>query len=91
MNAEKLSITLPADMTRMIRQHVESRAYASESDVIREALQLWQDQQSEREQRIGDIRAQVQQAADDPRRITDDQLRRHFDARLAEVTKQHGP
>ncbi|WP_191057707.1 ribbon-helix-helix domain-containing protein, partial [Geminicoccus harenae] len=37
---EKLSITLPHDMAAMIRGKVRTGAYASSSEVIREALRL---------------------------------------------------
>jgi antitoxin ParD1/3/4 len=40
-NAEKLSITLPPEMARMIREKVSSGAYGSNSEVIREALRGW--------------------------------------------------
>lgn len=88
MNAEKLSITLPADMAQAIRAAVSAGGYSSNSEVIREAMRLWQDRRSEREQRLDAIRAKIQQAADDPRRVTDDELGRHFDARLAEAEKR---
>ena len=39
--AEKLSITLPAEMVRVIRAKVEGGAYASNSEVIREAMRGW--------------------------------------------------
>ena len=39
--AEKLSITLPAEMVRVIREKVASGAYASNSEVIRDALRGW--------------------------------------------------
>jgi antitoxin ParD1/3/4 len=91
MNAEKLSITLPADMAQTIRSAVSTGAYSSNSEVIREAMRLWQDRRSEREQRLDVIRAKLQEAADDPRRITDDELGRHFDARLAEAEKSRAP
>ncbi|KVE39583.1 ribbon-helix-helix domain-containing protein [Burkholderia sp. TSV86] len=35
---QQLSITLPNEMARSVRQRVESGAYASESEVIRDAL-----------------------------------------------------
>ena len=91
MNAEKLSITLPADMAQMIRRQVDSGAYSSNSEVIREAMRLWQDRRSEREQRLDIIRAKIQEAVDDPRRITDEELGHHFDARLAEAEKNRKP
>jgi antitoxin ParD1/3/4 len=40
-NAEKLSITLPAEMVRVIREKVASGAYGSNSEVIRDALRGW--------------------------------------------------
>jgi antitoxin ParD1/3/4 len=47
-SAEKLSITLPAEMVRIIREKVGTGAYGSNSEVIREALRGW----LEREQRL---------------------------------------
>ena len=44
-NAEKLSITLPAEMVRMIREKVESGIYSSNSEVIREAMRGWMDKE----------------------------------------------
>lgn len=48
---EKLSITLPAEMVRAIRESVRSGAYRSESEVIREALGGWM----ERERRLATL------------------------------------
>ena len=87
MNAEKLSITLPADMAQMIRNQVTAGTYSSNSEVIREAMRLWQDRRMEKEQRLDAIRTKIKEAADDPRRITDSDLTRHFDDRLAEAEK----
>ncbi len=39
--AERISITLPAEMASALRQTVESGQYASASEVIREALREW--------------------------------------------------
>ena len=88
MNAEKLSITLPADMAQTIRAAVAAGAYSSNSEVIREAMRLWLERHADREQRLAAIRARIQEAIDDPVRITDDELGRHFDERLAEAEKQ---
>lgn len=91
MNAEKLSITLPADMAQMIRNQVAAGAYSSNSEVIREAMRLWQDRRIEKEQRLDAIRAKIKEAADDPRRIADAELTQHFDDRLAEAEKNMTP
>lgn len=91
MQTEKLSISLPADMARMIRRRVESGAYASNSEVIRDALRLWQSHDQERERRLESIRARINEAAENPKRITDDELGRHFDRRLTEAEKKREP
>jgi antitoxin ParD1/3/4 len=65
--AEKLSITLPASLARVVRQKVESGAYASNSEVIRDALRAWQEREIERERQLGLVRARLQEAVDDPR------------------------
>ena len=51
MDVEKFSISLPKDMAQMVRRQVETGAYASNSEVIRDALRMWQQRQSE--QRYG--------------------------------------
>ena len=42
MAAERLSITLPQDLAEMIRTKVRTGDYASNSDVVRDALRVWQ-------------------------------------------------
>jgi antitoxin ParD1/3/4 len=54
-NAEKLSITLPADMARIVRDKVRSGAYGSNSEVIRDALRGW----IERERRLQSLDASI--------------------------------
>jgi antitoxin ParD1/3/4 len=53
--AEKLSITLPAEMVRVIREKVGTGTYSSNSEVIREALRGWM----EREQRLANLDAAI--------------------------------
>jgi len=65
--AEKLSITLPADMARMVRDKVEGGAYASNSEVIREALRIWQEREAVKAQRLNKIRQAIAESVDDPR------------------------
>ncbi len=54
-NAEKLSITLPAEMVRLIREKVDRGVYASNSEVIREAMRGWM----ERENRLAALDAAI--------------------------------
>lgn len=42
---EKLSITLPSDMVRAIRAKVQGGDYASDSEVIREAMRGWMERE----------------------------------------------
>ncbi|HJQ57017.1 MAG TPA: type II toxin-antitoxin system ParD family antitoxin [Vineibacter sp.] len=48
----KLSVTLPAELARLVEGKVRSGDYASASDVVREALRHWQWQTDERERRL---------------------------------------
>jgi antitoxin ParD1/3/4 len=54
-NAEKISITLPAEMMRVIRERVSAGSYGSTSEVIREALRGWM----ERERRLAALDAAI--------------------------------
>jgi antitoxin ParD1/3/4 len=65
--AEKLSITLPPEMVRTIKGKVEAGAYASTSEVIREAVRVWQRQEEEHSERLAAIRVRVQRALADTR------------------------
>jgi antitoxin ParD1/3/4 len=60
-NAEKLSITLPAEMADVIREKVRSGAYGSSSEVIREALRGWLD----RDRRLAALDAAIERGLED--------------------------
>ncbi|MCR9122483.1 MAG: type II toxin-antitoxin system ParD family antitoxin [Phyllobacteriaceae bacterium] len=61
--AEKLSVTITAPMAERIRAEVEAGHYGSTSEVIREALRLWEKQQQE----LDLLRARVKASIEDPR------------------------
>ena len=65
--AEKLSITLPAEMVRMIRERVGTGAYGSNSELIREALRGWM----EREQHLVALDKAIAQGLADAGRVQD--------------------
>ena len=65
--AEKLSITLPREMVRVIKNKVETGTYASTSEVIREAVRVWQRQEEEHEERLAAIRVRVKRSLADAR------------------------
>lgn len=56
MQTEKLSITLPSEMVRHIRSKVDSGAYSSNSEVIREAIRGWMG----KEQRLAFLDAAIE-------------------------------
>jgi len=83
-NVERLSITLPAEMVRMIRAKVEQGGYASNSEVIREAMRAWQEQEQQRAQRLAAARARIAEAdAETAPPLSDADVDRHFAERLA--------
>ena len=59
--AEKLSITLPTEMVRVIRAKVEGGGYSSNSEVIREALRGWM----ERERHFVTLGAAIDRGVED--------------------------
>lgn len=80
--AEKLSITLPSEMVRVIREKVDSGAYGSNSEVIRIALRGWM----EREQRLSALDSAIVRGVADAEagRIQEigtirEELRKHFE------------
>jgi antitoxin ParD1/3/4 len=88
MQTEKLSISLPTDMAKMVRRQVEKGGYASNSEVIRDALRVWQQREHEREQRLVAIRAELNDAALDPHRYSAAEVGAHFDRLLSEAEKK---
>ena len=83
-NVERLSITLPLEMARLIRSKVEEGGYASNSEVIREAMRAWQDQEQLRAQRVATVRARIAEAdAETAAPLSDAEVDRHFTERLA--------
>ena len=65
--AEKISITLTPEMNRIIKQRVAAGDFASSSELIREALRVWQKREDEHGERLASIRARIQKSIDDPR------------------------
>jgi antitoxin ParD1/3/4 len=64
--AEKISITLTPEMNRMIKQRVEKGDFGSTSELIREALRVWQKREEEHQESLKAIRARLQASIDDP-------------------------
>ncbi|WP_375453534.1 type II toxin-antitoxin system ParD family antitoxin [uncultured Methylobacterium sp.] len=85
-NVERLSITLPADLARLIRTEVAEGRFASDSDVVGAAMRAWQD----REHRRAALIARIDAADNDPRpSLTDDDVDAHFEARFRTASEDH--
>lgn len=77
--AEKISITVTPAMKRTLEERVASGQFASASELIREALRVWQRREDEHEQKLAALTARVQMSIDDPRpALTVDDARRAF-------------
>ena len=64
-SAAKISITLPPEMLELIQSKVRSGAYASTSEVVREAMRDWQYREEERERRIAALDAAIARGLSD--------------------------
>ncbi len=56
---ERITITLPPDMLASIKKEVRSGSYASTSELIREAMRMWQKREEEHKARISLIRERL--------------------------------
>lgn len=57
--AERITITLPPDMLNSIKKKVNAGSYGSTSEVIREAVRMWQKREEEHNARISLIRERL--------------------------------
>jgi antitoxin ParD1/3/4 len=55
-NVEKVSIALTPEMAAVVRQAVESGEYASNSEIVREALRDWHLKRALQRQQIEEVR-----------------------------------
>lgn len=55
-NVEKVSIALTPEMAAVVRQAVDSGEYASNSEIVREALRDWHRKRALQQQEIEEIR-----------------------------------
>ena len=62
---ERLTITLPADMTALIKNAVAAGEYASTSEIIREALRDWEVKAEVRRRKLEALRAHIDEGIRD--------------------------
>ncbi len=63
---EKISIALPPEMVTLIREAVETGEYASNSEVVRDALRDWTHKRALRQESVAEIRRAWQEAIENP-------------------------
>lgn len=87
-SAEKISITVTPEMLRLIRESVEAGEYASTSEVIRDAMRLWQRRREEHAEAIKSIKARIRRSLDDPRpSLSSEEVRAHMEAYMDQAEK----
>ena len=65
--AEKLSVELPPEMLRSIRETVEAGEFGSESEALQEAVRAWQREREDHVKQLEEIRAKIDRSLNDPR------------------------
>ncbi len=89
--AEKISITVTPETLKLVRASVESGEYASTSEVVRDALRLWQREREEHSERIAAIKARIERSINDPKpRLSIEQVRANL-ARWSEEAREKYP
>lgn len=86
-SAEKISITLPPEMLRLLREAVAGGEYASTSEALRDAVRAWHRQRLEDGERLAILRARAQAALADPQPSLSEA---EADARLAALFAASG-
>jgi len=88
-SAEKISITVTPEMLRLIRESVDAGEYASTSEVIRDAMRLWQRRREEHAEAIKSIKARIRRSLDDPRPdLSEEELDAHMQEFMAKANKE---
>ena len=59
---ERVTVTMPAEMAERLRAAVESGGYATTSEIVREALRDWSDEQDRRKAALERVRALIAEA-----------------------------
>jgi antitoxin ParD1/3/4 len=81
---ERLQVTLPAELVRLLRERVQQGGYASEGEAIAEALRRWQPEPERPQDRLAELRARIAEADADPRpSLTEAEVAAHFARRAA--------
>ena len=79
------------EMMRVIRASVEAGEYASTSEVLRDAVRVWQREREAHAERVDAIRARIRRSVEDSRpAISLDEVQDRMSALHASTVKAHG-
>lgn len=65
-NLERITVALPEEIAAKVREAVESGEYATEGEVVREALRDWSELQDRRRAALERLRAQIEEGLKGP-------------------------
>lgn len=63
---ERITVTMPEEMAAKLRAAVDSGAYATTSEIVREALRDWSDEQDRKHAALVKLREMVAEAENGP-------------------------
>ena len=63
---ERITVTMPEEMAAKLRAAVETGEYATTSEIVREALRDWADEQARREAALKRLRAEIDKGLEGP-------------------------
>ncbi|WP_298952448.1 ribbon-helix-helix domain-containing protein [uncultured Methylobacterium sp.] len=90
-SAEKISITMTPEQLRAVRESVAAGEYASTSEVVRDAVRLWQCRRQEDAERLDVIHARIRRSLHDPRpALSLEEVDGNLTALFAEARKDRG-
>jgi antitoxin ParD1/3/4 len=76
---QTLNVSLPEDMIELVHAKVEAGAFASSSDVVREALRIWQSDEARHQDRLVVVRKKIAEADADPSpSLTEEEMDEYF-------------
>lgn len=81
--AERMTITMPAEMAETLRQTVETGEYASTSEVVREALRDWTRARDTERRDLDELRAAIRSGLDSGPGIPAEEVLAELRARYA--------
>jgi antitoxin ParD1/3/4 len=88
---EKLSISLPPDLLRDVRESVESGEFSSTSEAMRDAIRIWKRTREEDAERLSVIRARIRRSLDDSRpNLTSEDVAKHLAELFAKAQQAGG-